>query len=253
MFAAEGAKVVVTDIDAVKSDQVVSEILAQDGIATSFPGDVLDPTFAQKLIDHTIKTFGKINIIVNNAGFTWDGVIHKMTDKQWNTIIDCHTTAPFRIIRAAAPYLREPAKEEILKGLKPEPRVIINISSISGTHGNAGQINYSTAKMGVVGLTKTIAKEWGFLGIRCNAIAFGTILTRLTQPQSNDSIIEVSGEKVLIGIPAQNVTEDRFKATIPLQRAGTVDEAAGSVLMLCSPMASYITGQCIEVTGGIHM
>jgi len=253
MFAKEGAKVVVTDIDAAKSDQVAAEIQAEGGTATSFPGDVMDPQFPQKIVDHTIKNFGKINVIVNNAGFTWDGVIHKMTDKQWNTILECHNTAPFRLIRAAAPFLREPAKEEILKGLTPESRCIINISSISGTHGNTGQINYSTAKMGIVGLTKTVAKEWGFLGIRCNCVAFGTILTRLTAAQSKDSLIDVAGEKVRIGIPAEKAQDSRFKETVPLQRAGTVDEAAGSILMLCTPMASYITGQCIEVTGGIHM
>jgi len=253
LFAKEGSKVIVTDIDAAKSDAVANGILKAGGTASSFPGDIMDPEFAQRLIEHTIKTFGKINNIINNAGFTWDGVIHKMSDKQWNTIIECHNTAPFRIIRAAAPYLREPAKEEISKGLTPESRCIINISSISGTHGNAGQINYSTAKMGILGLTKTVAKEWGFLGIRCNCIAFGTILTRLTQAQTSTSTIEVAGEKIGIGIPAANVSKDAFKATVPLERAGTVDEAAGSILMLCSPLASYITGQCLEVTGGRSM
>jgi len=250
LFAKEGAKVVVTDIDAAKSDAVAASIVSQGGVATSFPGDVTHADFADNIVKHTIKTFSKINIIVNNAGYTWDGVLHKMTDKQWAAILDCHNTAPFRLIRAASPYLREPAKDEIDKGLPRQPRCIVNISSISGTHGNAGQANYSTAKMGIVGLTKTVAKEWGFLGIRCNAVAFGHITTRLTATQTKESVIEVEGEKVRLGIPAAAQSEALFKAMVPFGRPGTVDEAAGAVLMLCSPFASYITGQTIEVTGG---
>jgi len=236
LFAKEGAKVVVTDIDVAKSDTVAATIVVSGGQASSFPGDVTHVDFAKNIVEHTIKAFGKINIIVNNAGYTWDGVLHKMTDKQWNAMLEVHNTAPFRLIRAAAPYMRDPAKEEIEKGLPKQPRCIVNISSISGTHGNAGQANYSTAKAGIIGLTKTVAKEWGFLGIRCNAVAFGMINTRLTATQTNDSVIEVDGEKVRLGIPASAKGEPLAKVC-PLGRAGTVDEAAGSVLMLCSPFA----------------
>eukprot|EP01127_Copromyxa_protea_P001473 TRINITY_DN11457_c0_g1_i1.p1 TRINITY_DN11457_c0_g1~~TRINITY_DN11457_c0_g1_i1.p1 ORF type:complete len:311 (-),score=77.81 TRINITY_DN11457_c0_g1_i1:125-1057(-) len=250
MFAKEGAKVVVTDLDVAKSDAMAASIIASGGSAVSFPGDITKEDFPDKLVKFTIEKFGKLNIIVNNAGYTWDGIIHKMTDKQYEAMLLVHNTAPFRLIRAAAPYLRDPAKKEIDQGLPLQPRSIVNISSISGTLGNAGQANYSTAKAGIVGLTKAVAKEWGFLGIRCNAIAFGTIQTRLTDTMSTEAI-EVEGQKIKLGIPAAAQNPQVFKATVPMQRKGTVEEAAGSIVMLCSPLAGYITGQCITVSGGV--
>jgi len=197
-------------------------------------------------LEHTVKTFGKINILVNNAGYTWDGMLHKMTDKQWNAILEVHNTAPFRMIRAAAPYMREQAKTEKEKGLPLEPRAIVNVSSTSGLHGNVGQINYSTAKMGIVGLTKTVAKEWGPFGIRCNAVAFGVIDTRLTR-QKSDEVMEVDGNKIVLGLPPGFA---KSAQTIPLRRSGTPLDAAHGVLFLCSPLASYVSGHCLEVTGG---
>jgi len=248
LFSKEGAKVVVSDIDSVKSDKVAADIISQGRKALSVPGDVTDPNFPHKLIDSTIKFFGKINIIVNNAGYTWDGILHKMTDKQWNAILEVHNTAPFRIIREAAPYMRELAKIEKEKNLPIEPRCIVNVSSTSGLHGNVGQANYATAKLGIIGLTKTVAKEWGPFGIRCNAVAFGLIDTRLTRTQS-DQVINVDGTKVLLGMPA-NKNTDLSTSSIPLQRSGTPEEAASAVLFLASPLASYVNGHCLEVTGG---
>jgi 3-oxoacyl-[acyl-carrier protein] reductase len=160
-----------------------------------------------------------------------------------------HNTAPFRLIRAAAPYMRDAAKQELETKGKSKPRCIINISSVSGTHGNAGQANYATAKLGIVGLTKTVAKEWGGFNIRCNAIAYGTIDTRLTQAKEKGEHIVVDGKKVSLGVPAA-LQGDLNR--IPLRRAGTVQEAAGAILMLASPHSSYITGQCIEVNGGVY-
>jgi len=171
-----------------------------------------------------------------------------MTDKQWEAMLLVHNTAPFRLIRAATPYMRDVAKEELEKTGKAKPRSIINISSTSGLHGNAGQINYSTAKMGVVGMTKTVAKEWGMFNIRCNAIAFGLINTRLTQEKTSDNFIEVDNKKVSLGIPS---SAGRTVDSIPLRRAGSVEDAAGSVLLLASPFSSYITGHTLEVTGGV--
>jgi 3-oxoacyl-[acyl-carrier protein] reductase len=245
LFAKEGAKVVVTDIDPIKSDKVAATIVSEGRAAISVPGDITDPNFPQKLIDQTIQSFGKINIIINNAGYTWDGMLHKMTDKQWSAMLEVHNTAPFRIIRAAAPYMRELGKTEKEKGLPLQPRCIINISSTSGLHGNVGQANYSTAKLGVVGLTKTVAKEWGPFGVRCNAIAFGWIDTRLTREKS-DQVMNVDGNKVVLGMPSG----PRDYRLIPLQRPGTVSDAAGAILLLSSPLASYVTGHCLEVTGG---
>jgi 3-oxoacyl-[acyl-carrier protein] reductase len=247
LFVKEGAKVVVTDIDAVKSDKVAADIISQGHTALSVPGDVTDPNFPQKIIDLTMKSFGKINIIVNNAGYTWDGMLHKITDKQWHAMLEVHNTAPFRLIRAASPYMRELSKSDKEKGLPSEPRCIINVSSTSGLHGNVGQANYATAKLGIIGLTKTIAKEWGPLGIRCNAVAYGLIDTRLTR-EKKDEVINIDGNKVLLGIPGGN---RRDYATIPLNRPGTTEEAAAAVLFLASPLASYVNGHCLEVTGGV--
>jgi len=250
LFADNGAKLVITDLDKAKSDKVADTIKAKGGQAISVPGDVTDPAFPEHLMKQTIDAFGRLDIIVNNAGYTWDGVIHRMTDKQWDAMLLVHNTAPFRIIRAATPYMRDAAKTEIEKTGSASPRSIINISSTSGIHGNAGQINYATAKMGVVGLTKTVAKEWGMFNIRCNAIAFGWINTRLTAAKGSDNFIEVDNQKVQLGIPGRPNTPDAT-AHIPLRRAGSVADAAGSVLLLASPHASYVTGHCLEVTGGV--
>jgi len=252
LFAKEGAKVVVSDLDAKKSNDIANEIKKEGGQAISVPGDVTDPAFPERIIKETLSAFGKINIIVNNAGYTWDGVIHNMTDEQWEAMLRVHDTAPFRLIRAAAPHMREIAKKELQeKGATQEPRCIINISSTSGLHGNAGQANYSTAKLGVVGLTKTVAKEWGPFNIRCNAIAFGFINTRLTQANTTGQSIQVGDKQVKLGMPAAATTDPSRLLNIPLRRPGNVDEAAASILLLASPHASFITGHCLEVTGGM--
>jgi len=249
LFAKEGASVVVSDLDGAKAKSVVEDITKNGGKAIAVVGDVTDPAFPDRIVKETISAFGKLNIIVNNAGYTWDGMLHKITDKQWEAMLAVHNTAPFRLIRAAAPYMRDAAKEEMDKGGKAQPRCVINVSSTSGLHGNIGQANYSTAKLGIVGLTKTVAKEWGAFGIRCNAIAFGMIDTRLTRSKESGAFIEVEGKKVPLGIPSQNLKDGREKF-IPLQRAGTAEEAAGGILLLASPFANYITGHCLEVTGG---
>ncbi|RCH79231.1 hypothetical protein CU098_006348, partial [Rhizopus stolonifer] len=243
LFAREGALVVVTDIDAAKSDQVAADINAAGLKAISIPGDILDVSFPERLIEETVKAFGKINHIVNNAGFTYDGMLHKITDKQWDLMLAVHNTAPFKIIRAASKYLRK--KDD-------ENKSIVNVSSTSGLHGNVGQANYATAKAGIVGLTKTVAKEWGMFGVRCNTVAFGWVDTRLTRAKESGASIEVDGQKVSLGIPTGNKNAAKINpyADIPLGRAGTADEVAGSVLSLCTPLNSYITGHTLEVTGG---
>ncbi|KAI8087795.1 uncharacterized protein B0P05DRAFT_602688 [Gilbertella persicaria] len=243
LFAREGALVVVTDIDAAKSDQVAADINAAGLKAISIPGDILDVSFPERLIEETVKAFGKINHIVNNAGFTYDGMLHKITDKQWDLMLAVHNTAPFKIIRAASKYLRKKDNEN---------KSIVNVSSTSGLHGNVGQANYATAKAGIVGLTKTVAKEWGMFGVRCNTVAFGWVDTRLTRAKESGASIEVDGQKVSLGIPTGNKNAAKINpyADIPLGRAGTADEVAGSVLSLCTPLTSYITGHTLEVTGG---
>lgn len=203
----------------------------------------MDPEFPKKLVDGTVQKFGSLNIIVNNAGFTYDGVIHKMSDKQWDTMLAVHGTGPFRIVRAAAPYLRK--KDGAHK-------CIINISSTSGLHGNAGQINYAFAKAGVEGFTKTIAKEWGMFGVRSNTVAFGYIETRLTADKASGAVMMVDGKAVPLGIPGRGTgpTNVNAVADIPLQRAGQAIEAAGGILIMACPLASYVNGHTLEVTGG---
>ncbi len=251
LFATEGAKVVVSDLDEEPARAVVDEIKGAGGDAVCVCGDITDAELPGKLVETAVDSYGKLNILVNNAGFTWDKVIHKMTDQQWQAMIDVHATAAFRMIRAAAPHMREPAKQEKAAGQTPQPRCIINVSSTSGLHGNAGQANYATAKMGLVGLTKTVAKEWGQFGIRCNAVVFGMIETRLTKPKEQGDEIEVDGQKVTLGVPGSLLS--MMPMLIPLGRTGTTEEAASGILILALPMASYITGHVLEVTGGFNI
>jgi len=250
LFAQHGAQVVVNDLNIEPAEDVVTEIRAAGGDAVAVPGSVTDPEFPDYLMKHTVDTYGKINVLVNNAGYTWDGMIHKMTDEQWQAILDVHATAPFRMVRAVAPYMREAAKAEMGKGVPTEPRCIVNVSSTSGLHGNIGQANYATGKMGIVGLTKTVAKEWGIFGIRCNAVAFGLIDTRLTRAKEDGETINVDGKDVALGVP-QAVRDDSGRRTIPLQRAGTAEEAAGGIVLMASPLAGYVSGHTLEVTGGL--
>jgi 3-oxoacyl-[acyl-carrier protein] reductase len=249
LFAAHGAKVIVSDRDPEPTAEVVEAIEAAGGTALGIAGDVTDPDFPDKLLKSSHDAFGAVHILVNNAGYTWDGMMHKMSDKQWEAMLAVHNTAPFRLVRAASPYMRDAAREEQVAGKDPAARCIINVSSTSGLHGNIGQLNYATAKMGMVGFTKTVAKEWGAFGIRCNAVAFGYIETRLTQAKESGETIAVDGEEIPLGVPGH--MHDMVKMMIPLGRTGTVDEAAGGILLLASPYAGFITGHTLEVTGGM--
>jgi 3-oxoacyl-[acyl-carrier protein] reductase len=244
LFAQQGAKVLINDLDADVAEQASSEIA---GETTVFAGDLTQPDVPDRLVQHAIDTFGKIDIIVNNAGYTLDAPIHKMSDDWFQRMLDIHVVAPFRIIRAAAPHLREPAKQEREEG-REVFRKIVNVSSISGTMGNAGQANYSSGKAAIVGLTKTLAKEWGQFKVNVNAVAFGYIETRLTASKEEDNTMEIGGEKVQLGIPDQ--LRGMASMLIPLGRPGTPEEAAGGVFLLCTPWANYVHGQVLNITGG---
>jgi 3-oxoacyl-[acyl-carrier protein] reductase len=244
LFVQEGAKVLINDIDGDVATQAADEI---DGETAVFSGDLTEPGAPDKLVEAAIGAFGSVDCVVNNAGYTWDGVVHRMTDEQFQAMLDIHTVVPFRVIRALAPQWREAAKAEQAEG-KEVFRKIVNISSVSGTMGNAGQANYASAKAGVTGLTKAVAKEWGQFKINCNAIAFGFVETRLTAAKENAGEIEREGEKIELGIPEQ--MRQMGKMMIPLGRAAEPSEAAGPVLLLCSDYANYIHGQVINVTGG---
>ncbi|MGI8460363.1 MAG: SDR family NAD(P)-dependent oxidoreductase [Solirubrobacterales bacterium] len=244
LFVSEGAKVLINDIDGDVAEQAASEI---DGETATFSGDLTEDGVPDKLVETAIDAFGQVDIIVNNAGYTWDGVVHRMTDEQFQAMLDIHTIVPFRMIRAIAPSWREAAKAERDQGQEVF-RKIVNISSISGTMGNAGQANYSAAKAGVTGLTKTMAKEWGQFKINSNAVAFGFVETRLTQAREKGEKMESHGEEIDLGIPEQ--LRAMASMTIPLGRPAQPEEAAGPVLFLCSALSNYIHGQVINVTGG---
>jgi len=249
LFSAHGARVVATDLDSQPLEEVAAVIEAAGGEALALKGDVTDPLFPERLMERTLHRFGGLDILVNNAGFTWDGTIHKMTDEQWQDVLDVHLTAPFRIIRAAAVYLRETAKNEQAKEGRARPRKIINISSTSGTRGNAGQANYAAAKAGVVGLTKTLAREWGQFNIQVNSVAFGWIDTRLTQEKEKGVKIQRGQVEIALGIPAER--RESMSKLVPLGRPGTPQEAAGVLLFFASPLSDFVSGQVLEVTGGL--
>jgi 3-oxoacyl-[acyl-carrier protein] reductase len=245
LFVSEGARVLINDIDGDVAEQAASEI---DGETAVFSGDLTKEGVPDELVKKALDEFGQVDIVVNNAGYTWDGVVHRMTDEQFQAMLDIHTIVPFRVTRAIAPAWRDAAKAEMGEG-KEVFRKLVNVSSISGTMGNAGQVNYSAAKAGVVGFTKTLAKEWGQFKINCNAVAFGFIETRLTQAKEKGEKIEMpDGEEVELGIPEQ--MRAMASMIIPLGRPAQPEEAAKPVLFLCSELSNYIHGQVLNVTGG---
>jgi 3-oxoacyl-[acyl-carrier protein] reductase len=244
LLSEHGAKVMINDLDGDVAEQTASEIAGETVVHA---GDLTKPGAPDALVQAAIDAWGKLDIIVNNAGYTIDAPIHKMDDAAFQRMLDIHTVVPFRVIRAAAPHLREPAKVEREEG-REVFRKIVNVSSISGTMGNAGQANYSAGKSAVVGLTKTLAKEWGQFKINVNAVAFGWIETRLTASKDESNQMEIDGEKVQLGIPDQ--MRAMKSMLIPLGRGGTPEEAAGGVFFLCSPWSNFVHGQVLNVTGG---
>ncbi len=246
MFAANGAKVLINDLDADAAEQAAAEI---GGDTAVYVGDMTKTDAADELVATAIEAFGSVDIAVNNAGYTWDGVAHKMSDDQFQAMLDIHTIVPFRVARALAPHWREAAKAEAAEGQEVF-RKLINISSISGTMGNAGQINYSAGKSAVVGMTKTLAKEWGQFKINVNAVAFGFVETRLTAAKDDnaETVKGPGGEEIQLGIPEQ--MRAMASMIIPLGRPATPEEAAGPVLFLASGLSDYVHGQVLNVTGG---
>jgi 3-oxoacyl-[acyl-carrier protein] reductase len=248
-LASEGARIVVNDLDEAPAHEVVEAISAIGGKAVACIGDVTEADFGERFVQAAIDAFGGLDIIVNNAGYTRDGVIQKQTDEQFQAMLDVHVTAPFRILRAAAEPIRLFAKREAAEG-REVIRKVVNISSISGINGNAGQINYASAKSALIGMTKTLAKEWGRLKVCVNCVGFGLIDTRLTGLNDvADARIEIAGKAVQLGVPVG--AREAVTAMIPMGRAGTAEEAAGGVYLFCTPESDYITGQVVLVAGGL--
>ncbi len=249
-LATSGAAVMVNDLD----DSALCETrctLRNAGYRVErLVGDLVEPSFPDQLVQATLSAFGSIDIIVNNAGYSWDNVIQKTSDEQFQAMLEIHLVVPFRILRAASSFIRETAKKEIAAG-KHVMRKIVNITSIAGTDGNAGQSGYSAGKAGVIGLTRTLAKEWGRYNVNVNAVGFGLIETRLAQPLAGgQSEIEMQGHKIQIGV--QQSMLDSFKTRCPLGRLGTPEDAAGAVLFFCSPLSDYVTGEVLICGGGFH-
>jgi 3-oxoacyl-[acyl-carrier protein] reductase len=248
-LAGDGAAVVVNDLDDDPCKQTVTDIEAAGGKAAGCPGSVTDDGFGERFVRTAVDTFGGLDIIVNNAGYTWDSVVQKMTDEQWDAIMDVHLKAPFRILRAAQPVIANAVKRAREAGEPVPCRKVVNVSSIAGLGGNAGQANYAAAKAGITGLTKTLAKEWGRYKVTVNTVAFGLIKTRLTEAAAGeDAIISVQGQEIKVGVNPQLLRT--MEAMIPLGRSGTPAEAAGAVYLLCIPESDYVSAQTLVCGGG---
>ena len=243
-----GAQVLACDLDLEALQETQASVCASRRVALRH-GDLMEPDFSKQIVNAALESFHSIDIIVNCAGFSWDGVIQKTTDEQILAMLNIHVMAPFRLLRAASDYLRETAKRETASGQRVM-RKVVNITSISGTDGNAGQAGYSAGKAGIIGLTKTLAKEWGRYNINVNAVGFGLIQTRMTQPLKPEGKIHVRGRDIPIGV--QPAMLDSIAAACPLGRIGTPDEAAGAVLFFCSPLSDYVTGEVLICSGGLH-
>ena len=247
-LASEGARIVVNDLDEAPAQEVVQAIRAAGGQAVACIGSVTAPDFAERFIGTAVSEYKGLDIIVNNAGYTWDNVVQKMTDEQWYAMLDVHLTAPFRILRAAQPVIRALGKQEKEAG-QSVVRKVVNISSVAGLFGNAGQTNYSTAKAGIVGMTQTLAKEWGRMNVTVNCVAYGFIKTRLTVSADSDATANIDGREIKVGVnPDLMAAMERM---IPLGRGGTPDEAAGAVYLLCIPESDYVSGQTLMCSGGL--
>lgn len=249
-LAADGAKVVVNDLDEGPAHAVAREIREMGGSAIAHCGDVTVADFGEAFVQAAIDAFHGLDIIVNNAGYTWDNVIQKTSDEQFASMLDVHVKAPFNILRAAAGPIRTMAKQEALQGRRVH-RKVVNISSIAGLYGNAGQVGYASGKAAMIGMTRTLAKEWGRYHVNVNCVAFGLIETRLTQPidRQDQPAFSLPGTAIKVGI--QPDLRNTFLSLIPLGRAGTPDEAAGAVYLFCIPESDYISGQVLVAGGGL--
>jgi 3-oxoacyl-[acyl-carrier protein] reductase len=248
-LVAAGACVMVNDLDENLLLESEAE-LAQPERVRHVTGDLTDPATPEAVVQATLAAFGSIDIIVNNAGYSWDNVIQKTTDEQFKAMLEIHVVTPFRILRAASTYIRETAKAEIAASRRVM-RKVVNITSIAGTDGNPGQAGYSSGKAGVIGLTKTMAKEWGRYNVNVNAVGFGLIETRLVQPLTDAAAkMEMHGHQIRLGV--QPSLLESVKSACPLGRLGTPEEAAGAVLFFCSPLSDYVTGEVLICGGGLH-
>jgi 3-oxoacyl-[acyl-carrier protein] reductase len=244
LFSEHGARVVINDLDRDAARATAADLPGETAVHV---GDLTRAGEPEALVQTAIEAWGQLDILVNNAGYARDGVVHKMSDDAFQQMLDIHAVVPFRVIRAAAPHMREVAKAERERG-EENFRKIVNVTSIAGTMGAPGQANYAAGKAALVGLTKTLAKEWASFKINVNAVAFGWVETRLTGSQGDDNAIEIGGERIQLGIPER--IRETAPALAPLGRPAQPHEAAAGIFLLCTPWANFIHGQVLNVTGG---
>lgn len=246
-LASEGARLVINDLDTDPAHETVEALNKIGAEAVACVGNVSAADFPERFIKTAVDSFKGVDIIVNNAGFTWDNVIQKMTDEQWYAVLDCHLSAPFRILRAAYPVIKAQAQAEAAEG-REVYRKVVNISSASGLNGAAGQMNYSSAKAGMFGMTRALSREWGRLKVNVNCVAFGLIHTRLTAADANaGATVDIEGRTLRVGLNPEYLKLHASRN--PLGRGGTPEEAAGAVSLFCMPESNYITGQVVAVAG----
>ncbi|HTU43710.1 MAG TPA: SDR family NAD(P)-dependent oxidoreductase [Bryobacteraceae bacterium] len=249
-LAAAGASVLLVDIDESALREAKSALDSQGARVSTVAGDLTDSHFPESIVRKLVAEFGSIDIIVNNAGYTWDSVIQKTSDEQFQAMLDIHVVAPFRVLRAASHWIREHAKQEIEAGARVM-RKVVNITSISGLDGNPGQTGYASGKSAIIGLTKTLAKEWGRYNVTVNAVGFGLIDTRLIKPMDDpQTAISIGEKQVRVGMQAQ--VREQAARMIPLGRLGTPEDAANAVFFFCSPLSDYVTGEVLVCSGGIR-
>jgi 3-oxoacyl-[acyl-carrier protein] reductase len=246
LLAEHGARVLVTDLDTDVAKEAAAGISGETAV---FGGDLTKDGVPEAVVQEAIDRFGQLDIVVNNAGYTWDGMAHKMDDEQFRAMLEIHTVVPFRLLRAAAPHMRDAGKADKEAGLEVF-RKVVNVTSISGTQGNVGQANYSAAKAGLIGLTKTLAREWGPFKVNVNAVAFGFVETRLTAAADGggESFVRDDGTEIPLGIPER--MRQLAPAIIPLGRPATPEDAAGPIFFLCTPWSNFVHGQVITASGG---
>ena len=271
MLAANGARVVIADVDGVRADETVRTLNAEfgDDATSAFVADLAAPDSCDALVQHALDAYGGLDIVVNNAGYAWDGGIHNMSDAQFQAMLDIHLSVPFRVARATAPHFRAAAENDDAHGVKRHRKTVM-VSSLAGQWGLVGAGNYASAKAGMLGLMRTLAQEWGRFRVNVNAVAFGVIQTRFGLPQSEHEVIETGGRTIHVGMPAKQaermgVTIDPDRVVpdeevyaarpmpphiVPLGRTGTISDAANAIFWLCSPLSDYVTGQVVAVNGG---
>jgi 3-oxoacyl-[acyl-carrier protein] reductase len=221
-FAQEGANVAITDLRLNESSEAVEKEIAALGVKVkAYASDASNFDDTEKVVDQIVADFGTVDILINNAGITMDTLLMRMTEQQWDTVINVNLKSVFNFTKAVQKTM-----------LKNKYGSIVNLSSVVGVHGNAGQANYSASKAGIIGFTKSIAQELGSRNIRCNAVAPGFIITEMTGKLPED-------------------VKKRWEDGIPMKRGGTPEEVANVCLFLASELSSYVSGQTISICGAM--